>query len=107
MIRIPTTSGFGLIFRDRFEAMDVPATDLTFIMNLNAATAMSLGFVNGPLLRKFGYRTIGVVAAIFFSVGLALTAHASSVVDFIIYYGLINGKFSNERKNYIFSVIMI
>lgn len=89
----------------------MPAADLTFIMNLNAAAAMSLGFVNGPLLRTFGYRVIGVVAALFFIVGLALTAYASSVVDFIIFYGLVNGKcllaiVDGKLYLYVFSVIM-
>lgn len=75
--------------------MNVPAADLTFIINLNAAFAMSLGFLNGPLLRTFGYRKISVVAALFFTIGLTMTAFASSVVDFIITYGLITGKLIN------------
>lgn len=75
----------------------MPAADLTFIINLNAAFSMSLGFLNGPLLRTFGYRTISIVAAVFFTVGLTLTAYARSVVDFIITYGLITGNLFVNR----------
>lgn len=69
----------------------MPAADLTLIININSALSMSLGFINGPLLRRFGYRSISVIAAVLFSLGLILTAMVDSVIGFIITYGVITG----------------
>lgn len=91
LIGIPTTSNFGLIFKDKFEQMQMPAADLTLIININSALSMSLGFINGPLLRRFGYRSVSVAAAVLFSLGLILTAMVDSVIGFIITYGVITG----------------
>lgn len=88
---IPTTTCFGLIFKDKFQEMDVPAADLTLIININSAFAMSLGFINGPLLRAYGYRKISVVGGAFFAIGVMLTSSANSILDFIVTYGLITG----------------
>lgn len=92
LIVIPTTTSFGLIFKDKFAEMNVPAADLTLIININSAFAMSLGFINGPLLRAYGYRKISVIGSLFFAVGMILTSTANSIFDFIITYGLITGK---------------
>lgn len=88
---IPTTSNFGLIFKDKFAEMKMPATDLTLIINVNSALSMSLGLINGPLLRCFGYRKISVIASIVFSAGLILTAVSDSIFAFIVNYGIITG----------------
>lgn len=88
---IPTTSNIGLIFKDKFDEMKIPAADLTLIININSALSMALGLINGPLLRYFGYRKISVVAAILFSMGLMLTALTDSVLGIIITYGVITG----------------
>lgn len=88
---IPTTSNIGLIFKDKFDEMKIPAADLTLIININSALSMALGLINGPLLRYFGYRKISVVAAVLFSIGLMLTALTDSVLGIIITYGVITG----------------
>lgn len=98
LIGIPTTSNFGLIFKDKFEQMRMPAADLTLIININSALSMSLGFINGPLLRRFGYRSISVIAAVLFSLGLILTAMVDSVIGFIITYGVITGNLLYTRQ---------
>lgn len=90
-VGIPTTSNFGLIFKDKFERMNVPAADLTFIININSALSMAVGLINGPLLRYFGYRKISIVAALLFSIGLMLTALTDSILGIIITYGVITG----------------
>lgn len=69
----------------------MPAADLTLIINTNSALSMSLGLINGPLLRHFGYRKISVIAALLFSVGLMLTALSDSIFGFIMSYGVITG----------------
>lgn len=69
----------------------MPAADLTLIININSALSMSLGLINGPLLRYFGYRKISIVAALLFSGGLMLTACTDSILGIIITYGVITG----------------
>lgn len=71
--------------------MQMPAADLTLIINVNSALSMSLGLINGPLLRAFGYRKISVIAAIVFSLGLIFTAFSDSMPSLIINYGIITG----------------
>lgn len=90
-VGIPTTSNFGLIFKDKFAEMKMPAADLTLIININSALSMALGLINGPLLRYFGYRRISIVAALLFSVGLMLTALTDTIFGLIISYGVITG----------------
>lgn len=79
----------------------MPAADLTLIININSALSMSLGFINGPLLRRFGYRSISVIAAVLFSLGLILTAMVDSVIGFIITYGVITGNLLYTLGRYI------
>lgn len=90
-IGIPTTSCIGLIFKEKFAQLQMPAADLTLIINVNSALSMSLGLINGPLLRAFGYRKISVIAAIVFSLGLIFTAFSDSISSLIINYGVITG----------------
>lgn len=97
LVGIPTTSNFGLIFKDKFEHMQMSAADLALIINTNSALSMSLGFVNGPVLRRFGYRKISILAALLFSLGLILTAMVDSVMGFIITYGVITGNLASIR----------
>lgn len=80
-----------MIFKDKFDEMQVPAADLTFIININSALSMAVGLINGPLLRHFGYRKISIVAALLFSIGLMLTALTDSIFGIIITYGVITG----------------
>lgn len=82
-----------MIFKDKFDEMRVPAADVTLIININSALSMSLGLINGPLLRYFGYRKISIVAALLFSGGLMLTALTDSVLGLIISYSIITGDF--------------
>lgn len=85
-------TNFGLIFKDKFVDMNMSATDVTIIINLNSAFGMTLGLVNGPLLRNFGYRKIAIVAGIFFSFGFFLTSWANSFTHFFITYCFITCK---------------
>lgn len=82
--------------------MQIPAADLTLIININSALSMALGLINGPLLRYFGYRKVSVVAAVLFSVGLMLTAVADSVLGIIMTYGVITGRTNNEHTRELF-----
>lgn len=90
-IGIPTTSNIGLIFKDKFDQLKMPASNLTLILNVNSTLSMALGLINGPLLRHFGYRKISIVAAILFASGLMLTALANSISTILLTYSVITG----------------
>lgn len=91
-IGIPTTSNIGMIFKDKFDQLKLPAADLTLILNMNSTLSMAIGLINGPLLRHFGYRKISIIAAILFAGGLMLTAIADSTFAILLSYGVITGQ---------------
>lgn len=91
-IGIPTTSNIGLIFKDKFDQLKLPAADLTLILNVNSTLSMAIGLINGPLLRHFGYRKISIIAAILFAGGLMLTAISNSIFSILLAYSVITGQ---------------
>lgn len=92
---MPTITNFGLIFKDKLAAMNLSASDISFVINVNSAFSMSMGLVSGALQRNFGYRKIGIVAGIAFSIGIILCSFTSSFISFVLTYGLLAG---NEYK---------
>lgn len=91
-VLIPTIGSFGLIFKDSYIALGLTATDISLITNVNAAVGMSMGLINGPLLKRFGCRPVGICAGLLMSGGFALTAGAASMTAFIVSYGVVTGK---------------
>lgn len=92
MIIIPVMLSFGLIYKDQLSQLGLSATDISMIMSTFSAFGMSFGLINGPLIKTFGYRKVGVASGILFSVGMFLTSWARSFSHFMITYGLIAGK---------------
>jgi len=86
---IPIIQGFGLIFKDFFNTLNLTATDTSVIINVNLAFGMILGLINGPLLKIFGYRKVAMTGSILFAVGVTLTAFANSFTLIIICYGIL------------------
>lgn len=80
---------FGLLFKDTFANMGLSHTDRSTIMNTNSAVMMLMGLVNGPLLRHFSFRKVALMGATLASLGLILTATATSFTQYLIYYGFI------------------
>lgn len=91
MIIIPVMLSFGLIYKDQLPQLGLSATDVSLIMNSFSAFAMSFGLFNGPLIKTYGYRKVGVAAGVFFSFGMFLTAWADSFTHFMITYSTIAG----------------
>lgn len=85
---------FGLIYNKKFKNLGFSATDTAIIINTNSAFGMTMGLVNGMLLKQFGYRKIAILAGILVGVGVTSTAFANSFEHFIITYGLITCKVS-------------
>lgn len=92
MIIVPIMQSFGLIYKDSLAGMGITATDASVILNTFSAFGMSFGLINGPLIRHFGYRKIGVAAGIFFAFGMFLTTWADSFTYFMITFSIIAGR---------------
>jgi hypothetical protein len=106
---IPVITSFGLIFKDKFHALNLTAFESTLILNLNSALGMTLGkmlnllksekllrsslfptgLFNGVLLKCFGYRKIAFLGGALFSGGLVATSWANSFRHFLITYSII------------------
>ncbi|XP_014288980.1 monocarboxylate transporter 13 isoform X2 [Halyomorpha halys] len=90
IIVIPIMQNFSLLFRDVFKDLNMSATDISTIVNVNSAFGLILGLFNGPLFKKFSYRQVSLVSVILMFTGLLLTSTANSFHEFIMYYGVIN-----------------
>ncbi|XP_026463104.1 monocarboxylate transporter 13-like isoform X1 [Ctenocephalides felis] len=86
---MPMGHVFGLIFAQRFATMGLSATDVSVLMNANAATGMLLGLLNGPLLKLIGYRALGLLGGFMISGGIMLSAFATSFTQLLLTFGLI------------------
>lgn len=92
MLIVPVLTSFGLIFKDKFQQLNMSALDATLILNLNSALGMTLGLFNGVLLKCFGYRKIAILGGSLFSGGLVATSFADSFQHFLITYSIITCK---------------
>lgn len=68
------------------------ATDVSIIINVNLASGMLLGMINGALLKTYGYKKVAIAGSILHTVGIMLTAFANSFSLFIICYGILTCK---------------
>lgn len=98
MLIVPVLTSFGLIFKDKFQALNMSALDATLILNLNSALGMTLGLINGALLRSYGYRKMAILGGVLFSGGLIATSWANSFRHFLITYSIITCKFIIEKQ---------
>lgn len=88
---MPTVTNFGLIFKDKLSAMNLSASDVSLVININSAFSMSMGLVSGALQRNFGYRKIGIIAGIAFTIGIILCSFTKNFISFVFTYGLLTG----------------
>lgn len=93
IVTLPVITNFGLIFKEKITSMQMPVTNVTFILNISSVLNMLTGLITGPLLNRFGYRKIALTSGILFSGGLLLTSFANSFTHFIITYSIITGIF--------------
>jgi len=90
IITLPILQSFGLLFKGRFDALEITGTDASVIINVNSAFGMILGLFNGFLLRSFGYRKISIAGALINTSGVILTSYANSFAFFLVAYGIIS-----------------
>lgn len=88
---MPTITNFGLIFKDKLTAMNLSASDISLVININSAFSMSMGLVSGALQRNFGYRKIGIISGVAFAIGIILCSCTRNFISFVFTYGLLAG----------------
>lgn len=91
---IPIIQNFGLIYKDRFQTLNMTGTDTAIIININSSFGMLMGLVNGALLKKFGYRKISVIGGSLVFAGVFSTSFANNFNSFVVTYGIVTCKFS-------------
>lgn len=89
---IPLLFGLGLIFKDLFPQLGFTKQEEALILSTNMGFGMAMGLTHGPLIKKFGYRKIGITGSLLFSSGLLITAFSSSFIQFMVSYGLMTCK---------------
>ncbi|XP_025835434.1 monocarboxylate transporter 9-like isoform X1 [Agrilus planipennis] len=80
---------FGFVFGDKLHDIGLSAINISVITNTSQAFGLLLGFINGALLKKLGYRKVAFASAFFIFIGFFTTAFANSFTTFLITYGLI------------------
>ncbi|XP_050446346.1 monocarboxylate transporter 13-like [Cataglyphis hispanica] len=86
---IPIIQIFGLIYKDYFAKLNMNATDISIIINVNLAFGMMFGMINGALLKTFGYQKVAIAGSVMYTVGVMLTAFANTFTFFLICYGML------------------
>ncbi|XP_046748576.1 monocarboxylate transporter 9-like [Diprion similis] len=83
---LPIQQSFGLVFESRFSELGMTATETSFIFSFTAAIMCSLGLINGPLMKKFSFRTVAYLGTTFIFFGICLAAFAESLGTIIAAY---------------------
>lgn len=83
---------FGLLFREKFEAIGLTSTQITTIVNTTLATSSCSGLLNGPLFRKFSYRQVAMAGGCLSFLGLFGTIFCNSFIPFLISNSIIFDK---------------
>lgn len=93
MIVVPLIHGFGLIYKETFATLGMKTTYVSVILNVNTSFGMLLGLINGPLLRKYGFRKMALVGGALTTIGIVSTAPAKTFAHFITTYSIITCKY--------------
>ncbi|XP_066994365.2 monocarboxylate transporter 9 [Anabrus simplex] len=83
---LPLVQCFGLLFEDKFQVLGITTTETSFLLHLNSSFTCALGLLSAPLLRRFSYRIIALLACGIACAGVCLTSFANSMVGFILTY---------------------
>lgn len=89
------------MYKDKFKDLGISAVDSAAIISSNAALRNLMGFVNGPLLRTYGFRKVAVAASLVFSFGLMMTSFSNTVLHFIVSYGLVTCKYLSSTFTFV------
>ncbi|KAK5644015.1 hypothetical protein RI129_007860 [Pyrocoelia pectoralis] len=88
---VPMQQSFGLLFKDTFKVLEMSGVNVASIISTNTASAELVGLVTGPLLKRFSMRTVSVLGAISFTIGVTTLTFAKSYIAYMISYGFLTG----------------
>ncbi|KAJ8968756.1 hypothetical protein NQ314_002129 [Rhamnusium bicolor] len=87
----PMFQQFGLVFRGKFEELEISETKTTTVINLNSAFNAGMGLINGPLFRKFSYRKVAMFGSCLVASSLLLCTFCESFWAYLIFYAMCYG----------------
>ncbi|GJQ75164.1 hypothetical protein Trydic_g9768 [Trypoxylus dichotomus] len=87
----PMLQQFGLIFREKYNALGITNTEMTTIFNLNSAATACIGLFNGPVFRKLSFRQYALLGTTTVVISLFLTTFARSFIAYVILYAILYG----------------
>ncbi|KAK3911006.1 Monocarboxylate transporter 3 [Frankliniella fusca] len=79
----------GLVFKDMFNELALPATDIAVILNLHVGLSLLLGIFTGALVRRFGYRKVAAAGSLLTCAGLLLTSVSTTYFEFLINFSIV------------------
>lgn len=88
----PVLQQFGLLFRDKLAILEISSSQITTIININAALTSIIGLANGPVFRRFTFRQVSFCGALIVSIALFFTSIANSFIAFVITFSVMYGK---------------
>ncbi|XP_023289970.1 monocarboxylate transporter 14 isoform X2 [Orussus abietinus] len=88
---LPIQQSFGLVFEERFSELGITATQISLIFSLNSAMTCAMGLLNGPMLKKFVFRTVAYLGSICIVLGICALAFADSLPSIIFTYCILIG----------------
>lgn len=84
-------TNFCLIYKDKLNAIDLTAAEISVIFNFNSAFGLTLGLIANTMLRLFGCRIIACISGVVFVLGTGLTSLANNFWTFFFTYSIISG----------------
>ncbi|KAI4503670.1 hypothetical protein M0802_001073 [Mischocyttarus mexicanus] len=88
---LPIQQCYGLIFGERFASLGITATQASLILHLNSTICCSIGLINGPMMKKFSFRTVAISGGFLIACGICGTAFALTLPLIILCYCVIIG----------------
>lgn len=84
-------SVFGLLFGNFFTALNETKTRIALVMNLCSTFLNLTGLITAPLMKKYSPREVALYGCVLVSLGLMLSAFATSLVQVIFTYSMLVG----------------
>lgn len=87
----PMFQQFGLVFRTKFEELQITSPQTTTVINMNLAFNACMGLLNGPLFRRFTYRQVAMFGSLLVASSLFFCQFSNGFWGYIILYAALYG----------------
>ncbi|KAH8397411.1 hypothetical protein KR222_003078 [Zaprionus bogoriensis] len=87
----PCMQQFGILFREHLETLGISSSQMTTIINTNAAVCACSGLLNGSMFRRFTFRQVITAGALLAFNGIVLTAFCETFAGYMCAYSLLYG----------------